>query len=54
MDRRAAWFNMNLNDLANLGQIVGTILYFAHRREVIQIALRLKVRAALKSKGRGD
>ena len=25
MDRRAASFNMNLNDLANLGQIVGAI-----------------------------
>ena len=36
---------MSLNDLANLGQIVGAILYFAHRqmemltmdREVMQL-----------------
>ena len=36
---------MNLNDLANLGQIIDAILYFAHRqmemltmdREVIQL-----------------
>ena len=50
MGQRAAWFGMNLNDLANLGQIIGAVAVVV---SLIYVALSYEKNAASRCEADG-